>query len=94
MKVEIFTVLFSNKSIIDASITSMHYFYQKNNIRKLHCGVWMTKGTAAPRLTDEGAAIITNIITQDAYTETLIPYSNNDIIIAYSHSFGYKKMLN
>ena len=37
MKVEIFTVLFSNKSIIDASITSMHYFYQKNNIGKLHC---------------------------------------------------------
>ena len=45
--------------------------------------VLMTKGTAAPRLTDEGAAIITNIITQEACTETLILYSNNDIIIAY-----------
>ena len=54
----------------------------------------MTKGTAAPRLIDEGAAIIANIIKQDASTETLIPYSNNDIIIAYLHSFGYKKMLN
>ena len=30
-------MFFSNKSIIDASITPMHYFYQKNNIGKLHC---------------------------------------------------------
>ena len=30
-------MFFSNKSIIDASITPMHYFYRKNNIGKLHC---------------------------------------------------------
>ena len=58
------------------------------------CGdVWL-KEQPQQDLTDESQWYRTNTMLQEACIETRIPYSEYDIIVTYSQTFGYKKMLN